>query len=267
MHNILIFAAIFVGMALTVLFGPQWGIMMGLMTYLAGSSTLHSRELVQLKQEFQRRMSEIPELVSELVEQKLKLLRPSIAPSDLPAPTDRPAHSPEAAPAALQNTVLDDRFSALDNKLSTLVELMLAREASAPAPEPVRSAPRETAAAPPPPPLSTKRQVEARGAAKPRPMPSSAYAPRRPTEGEEMDLLDQEHDAELASMRELIEKMAVMLASQGVIQDGAIKDSSLRHPGASPGASGTQRQSYQHLREELDKIAYEVRSELGRPNP
>lgn len=130
MYSILIFASIALGLASTLLYGPQWGVVMGIMTYLAGNSTLLGRELSQIKTSFQKIMNELPDLVNDLVEQRLK---------DMGFITDTPPALSSTPAAKEEDSIekvsalseLDQRFSALDSKLSALVELLAAREAAA----------------------------------------------------------------------------------------------------------------------------------------
>lgn len=264
MHGILTFSSIFLGMALTLLFGPQWGIMMGLLAYLAGSSTLHSRELVKLKMEFQQRMNELPEMVNELVEQKLKTMSPAKAPAPAPA-GDAPFEAPVPTPAPTDPGVLDERFTALDHKLSALVDLLVAREAKAPDTHPVAV---KTDDAPP---AKAETHTETEPVA-----PEAAQGPSSPPDTQASPMSEagaadehtgKDHEAELAAMRELVEKMATMLAMQGGSQEAGDRESTPAKAAPSSGGTATaQRPSFQHLREELDKIAHEVRSELGRPS-
>ncbi|TQV65226.1 MAG: hypothetical protein FNT29_01735 [Halothiobacillaceae bacterium] len=254
MNPILIFASIFLGLALTLLFGPQSGIMIGILAYLAGSSTLHSRELVKLQMEFQQRMSEIPDIVNELVEQKLRAFIPKEATSMAPA-GDVPTTAAQALPPPTENPAIDERFLALDHKLSALVDLLVAREARTPeaAPVPVKTqAPPSAGTMPPaaaPAPLA--------------PVTPSGAARREAVEADEAR--GKEHEAELAAMRELVEKMAAMLT----LQEAAAHDPRALMPEpaetARPAATGNQRPSFDHLRAELDKITHELQSELDRP--
>ncbi|MEW5974098.1 MAG: hypothetical protein AB1713_10120 [Pseudomonadota bacterium] len=263
MNSILIFASLSLGLAFTLLFGPQWGIMMGLMAYLAGTSTLHSRELVKLKMELQQRMSELPDLVNQMVEQKLKTLFMTKASA---ATTDAPVGTPMPSPAPTQTSAIDERFSALDHKLSTLVDLLVARESRTPELQPERVRMDDA----PPARAGQSAVVQPAMPTAPQGASTPPNAPATP-QGEAVDsdaIPGKDHEAELAAMRELVEKMAAMLAAQGSTQDAGGREPvpAKAAPGAG-GASGTQRPSLQQLREELDKIAHEVHNELGRPHP
>ncbi len=255
MRSILTFASLGLALASTLLLGPQWGITIGLLLFIASNNALLSREVSQLRTQLNKNFNELPDLVNDLVQQRLQEL--SQAPSSTPPQqieattttmTTMTTTTAEETDAAAK---LEHRLSALDSKFETLVQLLTTREmqkaqpAALTADEPKASA-RETNA------LDQPRQE----------------ANVNQAANVESTLLAQtaNSQAELAAMRELLEKMAGMLALKG---DFAAPD---KEAAAIPaeayqntGTLAKQRPSIDHLRAELDKLALELRSELDRP--
>lgn len=248
MNPILIFASLATGALLTLLFGPQWGIMMGLMTFLAGLGLLQQQEIAKLKAEFERRINELPELVHRLVEEKINALLGS-RPASPVTPEPRPAPQPQEMPKQ-DLAPLEERFAALDSKITALVDLLIARETQSPT----------MPAKPSAPPYS-----QARSTASSASMPQTAVEPPpmpKPTAFERSDPLPQ--DQEIAALKEMIEKMAAILVHQSN-NSAALNDlHTLAEKLHQHGVGKNQRPNLEHLRAELDKIAHEVSNELKR---
>ncbi|MEW6729566.1 MAG: hypothetical protein AB1332_09520 [Pseudomonadota bacterium] len=235
MQSILIFASLALGLGLTLLTGPQWGSVMALLAYLAGSHVLLNQEVNKLRAYIDRIINELPELLQQM---SLKVESQAAAPTSPPQQTGK-------APAEPANP-LEQRMQALDSKL----ELLLQRIQS-PAPE--------AASMPSPPP---KIESAAQTATQPAPItPSPSNAPTPAAK-----------DLEL--IRELLLKMAETMATREAGGDHAAApthqtptpQASSADPAKGHEATG-QRLSIDDLRAELDKIAQELSIELGRPKP
>ncbi|MEO1751693.1 hypothetical protein [Thiofaba sp. EF100] len=248
MRTILTFGALGTALASTLLLGPQWGIALGFLVYIAGNNVLLTRETNKLKAQLHKSFNDLPDLVNELVRQRLLELEQ--------APP--PAAEPPATPASEEKTKplpeLEQRLSALDGKFETLLHLLISREAQAsPPPGQQPDSSPETAGETSPPsepqddPTST-RTIEVPQAAAPSPTAPSA-----------------DPAAELAAIRELLEKMAIMLAQQGE-PASSDKETHVTTAEANQNSSTlAPRPTMDQLRAELDKLALELRRELDRP--
>lgn len=253
MDPILIFASLATGALLTLLFGPQWGIMMGLITFLAGLGLVQQQEIAKLKAEFERRINELPDLVHRLVEEKINALLGS-RPASPVTPEPRPAPQPQEMPKQ-DLAPLEERFAALDSKITALVDLLIARETQSP------TMPAKPSASP---------YSQARFTASSASMPQAAMP--KPTAFERSDPLPQ--DQEIAALKEMIEKMAAileMIEKMAAIlvhqsnNSAALNDlHTLAETLHQHGVGKNQRPNLEHLRAELDKIAHEVSNELKR---
>ncbi|MFZ5535864.1 MAG: hypothetical protein ACOZAP_00065 [Pseudomonadota bacterium] len=236
MQGILTFASLGLGLALTLLFGPQWGIVMGLLAYLAGSNVLLNRDVNKLKAHIDRIINELPELLRELT---IKAEPPAAAPAPV---QEAVTIQPEPADA------IEQRMQALDHKLELLLRHVQSPAPQASTPSPADSPPAQPAAPSPPTAID--------------PVPQAGPLASTPS-ARDLDL-----------MRELLLKLAeTMAAREGTGGAEARHDPTPQAPPPSPlmpakedEATG-RRLSIDELRSELDKIAQELSIELGRPKP
>jgi hypothetical protein len=275
-HGVLTIASVGIGMAFTLVFGAQWGVMLGLLGYLVGSNMLNSRELAQLKHALQQTLDNLPDLVKELVEQRLSAGAGvhSAPMQTAPQPQDEPVE--QASPPTPSE--LDLRFNALDSKLSALVELLAAREAAAPPTAPPSPAASEVNQNEKGSDLQHTPAASATRAASQSVAPHTAKEPPSPPSIEheqptaphtihsshpshQTDTKDKE--TELATMRELVDKMAAMLTRLDEVGSSKALEPPPQ-PDPAKNTTGT-RSSYDHLRSELDRLSAELRNELGRP--
>ncbi|MEW6764442.1 MAG: hypothetical protein AB1344_01475 [Pseudomonadota bacterium] len=246
MRSILTFASLGLALASTLLLGPQWGITIGLLIFIAGNNALLSREASQLRTQLNKNFNELPDLVNDLVQQRLQEL--SQAPTSTPPQQLEATTRTEEAEAPAK---LEHRLSALDSKFETLVQLLTTREmqeaqpAALTADEPEASSSESNA-------LDQPRQ--------------EANVDQAANVESTLPAQTANSPAELAAMRELLEKMAGMLALKGdVAAPGKEAAAIPAEAHQNTGALAKQRPSIDHLRAELDKLALELRSELDRP--
>lgn len=247
--TLLTFGALGTALASTLLLDPLWGIALGLMLYIAGNNVLLTRKTNKLEAQLHKSFNDLPDLVNELVRQRLLELEQA------PPPAAEPPAAHASGEKAEPLSELEQRLSALDSKFETLVHLLTAREAPASQqpPEQQADAPPETAGeaslpGEPQDDQTSAQTIEAPQAAGPSPTAPSA-----------------DPAAELAAIRELLGKMAIMLAQQGKPASSG-KETHLATAEAGQNSSTlAPRPAMDQLRAELDKLALELRRELDRP--
>lgn len=255
MRTTLTFGSLGTALASTLLLGPQWGIALGILVYIAGNNVLLSRETNKLEAQLHKSFNDLPDLVNELVRQRLLELELEQAAPSTPPPANEPPAAHASGEKAEPLPELEQRLSALDSKFETLVHLLTAREAPASQqpPEQQADAPPETAGeaslpGEPQDDQTSAQTIEAPQAAGPSPTAPSA-----------------DPAAELAAIRELLGKMAIMLAQQGEPASSG-KETHVATAEAGQNSSAlAPRPTMDQLRAELDKLALELRRELDRP--
>lgn len=70
--SILLFASILIGSVLTLVLGPQAGVVSGLVVYLLGSNFLLKKQIQQLAAEQKKQFSDMPELIEKVLLQESK---------------------------------------------------------------------------------------------------------------------------------------------------------------------------------------------------
>lgn len=228
MQGILTFASLGLGLALTLLFGPQWGIVMGLLAYLAGSNVLLKQDVNKLKAHIDRIVNELPELLRELTTR----VEPQPA---APAPVQEPLN---AKPEPLES--MEQRMQALDHKL----ELLL-RHVQPPAPQ-------EPAPAPTPP------QPVPAATANAEPMPVAATPSAK-----DLDLMREL----LLKLAETMAAREGAGAAEARPEPAPQAPTPLPPAVSKEDETAGRKLSIDELRSELDKIAQELSIELGRPKP
>lgn len=260
MRSTLTFAAIGAGLAATLVFGAQMGLMVGLMVFLVGNNALLTKDLDRLKAHLDKVLNELPTLVSDLVKQRLSEhdasspLKESIPTPEVSSPPARESAVDSAVPA------LEQRISSLDSKLETLIFQLASTHAPTPPPPPPPAAvasPSPMQAAPATPIVSTVAVPAESRLIQPAPVPipqaqsvqsivqaPSVTEPAAEQASSLMDALRQEAPApgehvsataELAAMRELMLLMTSMLSQNA--QMGKMPsqvDRSAHAPPASP---------------------------------
>jgi len=242
MRSTLTFAAIGAGLAATLVFGAQMGLMVGLMVFLVGNNALLTKDLDRLKAHLDKVLNELPTLVSDLVKQRLNEHEATSQPKEsIPAPeaSALPAREPVADSAV---PVLEQRISSLDSKLETLIFQLASTHAPAPPPTPVVSpAPVQAAPAAPVVPvvptvaaLPESRLMPPAPVPIPQALPVQAASPAPPSTTEPAAVaappsMDAQHQdasalgdhvtatAELAAMRELMLLMTSMISQNAQI--------------------------------------------------
>lgn len=234
-QSILTFVSLAIGLALTLLYGPQSGIVMGFLVYLAGSNILLNRDVEKLKAHIDRIINELPELIREVVIKNEQKNQPS--PSSKPAPSPQPATT----------EVLDQRIQALDVKLELLLKRMQTMQA-------MSSAEPTTVQTP---------FVNTAHASRPHTSPEPTPPAPNPVRSSQ----------DIEQMRELLLKLAEGVMARNA-QTTSSQASSHTHPSAptvtnqnfkAEDETTHRRLTIEELRGELDKLAQELSIELGRP--
>lgn len=236
MHSILTFASIGLGLALTLLLGPQWGILAGLIAYLTGRNMQLSKELQRLQAQVDKNLNELPELVAHLLRQQNQPAQDSLTPTQQAAP-----EAPAPAEPVCTTPPVEQRISELDHKLDRLLHRLEPPATQAPAepPESASTVQNETEAPPP-----ALRDLLAK-----------------------MDELLQLHAATQTAPSlpaPALEAQAAPAFAPPPPAAAQTQDPEVPPPSKVTGTDGARAPSIDLLRAELDKLTRELRAELGR---
>ncbi|MEF3192713.1 MAG: hypothetical protein K6346_00605, partial [Halothiobacillaceae bacterium] len=189
-------------------------------------------------------LNELPELVHRLVEEKIKALAPSLSRQVTPQPQGISELKSKA-------DSLETRLMSFDTKLSTLVDLLLAREANMPHPAYARKQHSSLDKTSSTSPAHTQGHTQP-----PEPVPAPIQAPEM-TKGTQAD-------SELALLKDMIERMSTILEQQRGSSPGLTSPHAPAERVEHKVTGKASRPSIEQLRTELEKIAHEVDNELRR---